>query len=241
MLDEILTAHGGLERWQSATALTAHATFGGLIRSRMPGNRMADVTVRVEMAEQRAVFSDFPTTGRRAVFDRGSVRIESDAGDVLESRENPRALFTGVSGLRRNLRWDALDATYFAGYAWWNYLTTPLLLTRDDVELVEGEPWRDGSETWRRLHAHFPAELHTHSPHQTFYVNPSGFIRRHDYTAQPVGRWARAAHYMAAHRVFGGLVFPTYRRVYPRGPRGQALPAPTLVALDIERVDVETR
>ena len=41
LLDEVLTAHGGLERWRAVTALTAHGRFGGLLRSRFPENRMA--------------------------------------------------------------------------------------------------------------------------------------------------------------------------------------------------------
>jgi Ca2+-binding RTX toxin-like protein len=42
LLDEALTAHGGLERWRAVTALTAHGRFGGLLRSRFPENRMAN-------------------------------------------------------------------------------------------------------------------------------------------------------------------------------------------------------
>jgi len=49
LLDEVFAAHGGLERWRAVTALTAHGTFGGLLRSRFPGNRMANVTVRVQL------------------------------------------------------------------------------------------------------------------------------------------------------------------------------------------------
>ena len=56
LLDEVLTTHGGLERWRAVTALTAHGRFGGLLRARFPENRMAKVTVRVQLAEQHAVF-----------------------------------------------------------------------------------------------------------------------------------------------------------------------------------------
>src|SRR4030088_3691596 len=71
LLDEVLAAHGGLERWRAVTALTAHGTFGGLLRSRFPGNRMANVTVRVQLAQQHAVFHGFPQEDQRAVFARG--------------------------------------------------------------------------------------------------------------------------------------------------------------------------
>jgi len=200
---------------------------------------MANVSLQMDPAEQHITFDAFPASGRRAIFDAGDVRIESSDGEVLQSRHHARAMFTGLSSLRRNLRWDALDATYFAGYAWWNYLSTPLLLTRSGVEVHEGELWQERGETWRRMEARFPPGLHTHSAHQTFYVDASGLIRRHDYVAEPIGRWARAAHYCDDHSEFDGLVFPMRRRVYPIGPGGRAFPRPTLVALDIEHIDIE--
>jgi len=239
LLDEVLAAHGGLERWQSVNALTAHGRFGGLLSSRFPGNRMASVTVRVHLAQQYAVFQDFPNVDRRAVFDRGEVRIETPEGDVVESRPDARAAFAGLSGLRRNVRWDALDVAYFTGYAWWNYLTTPFLLTRDGVTVTEGDTRSESGEQWRRLEVSFPPNVHTHSRQQTFHVDSVGLIRRHDYVAEPVGRWARAAHYCSNHQPSAGLVFPMRRRVQPRVPGGRVLRHPTLVALDIDKIEVE--
>lgn len=239
LLDEVLAAHGGLQRWRAVTALTARGRFGGLLRARFPGNRMANITVRVQSETQHAVFDGFPHDHQRAVFDHGDVRIETRDGELIEARSNARAAFTGLSGLRRNLRWDALDATYFAGYAWWNYLCTPLLLTREGITMAEGDIWLEAGERWRRLEVTFPAAIHTHSQRQTFYVDASGLIRRHDYVAEPIGRWAHAAHYGTDHREFFGLVIPTRRRVCPQGPRGRSLPHPILVALDIDEIEVE--
>jgi hypothetical protein len=96
------------------------------------------------------VAEPFPRDGERGVFEPGAARIETADGEVLESRSDPRPRFFGLTGLRRKLRWDAVDSAYFAGYAMWNYLTTPLLLTRDGVAVAEGEPWEAGGET-RRL------------------------------------------------------------------------------------------
>jgi len=240
LLDEVLAASGGLERWRAVTAIAAHGAFGGLLRSRFPGNRMAAVTVRVQLARQHATFDGFPHADLRAIFDRGDVRIETRDGALLDSRRDARAAFAGLGGLRRNLRWDALDATYFAGYAWWNYLATPILLAREGVTVADGGVWREAGDRWRRLEVRFPAGLHTHSPRQTLYVDAAGLIRRHDYTARPVGRWAHAAHYCSDHRRIDGLVFPARRRVRPRGPGGRSLAHPVLVALDLDRIEVET-
>ena len=142
----------------------------------------------------------FPEDGQRGVFERGRARIETDAGDVIASRADPRPAFFGRAGLRRNLRWDALDSAYFAGYAIWNYLTAPLLLTRDGVQVSEGDAWEKEGESWRRLEADFPEGLDTHSRRQTLLHRRQGRLRRHDYVAEVVGGWARAAHNCADTR-----------------------------------------
>ncbi|MGE2816262.1 hypothetical protein ACQI5H_14150 [Mycobacterium heidelbergense] len=240
LLDEVVAAHGGIDRWRAVKALTAHARFSGLLRSRFPGNRMANVHVRIQLAEQHTVFHGFPQEDQRTVFDRGDVRVETRDGELITARRNARAAFAGLSGLRRNIRWDALDATYFAGYAWWNYLCAPLLLTREGVTVSEGATWPEAGEQWRRLEVSFPSDIHTHSRRQTFYVDAAGLIRRHDYVARPIGRWARAVHYCNDHRNFEGLVLPTRRQARPQGPRGRSLPYPILVALDIDQIEVET-
>jgi hypothetical protein len=142
--------------------------------------------------------------------------------------------------LRRNLRWDALDAAYFAGYAWWNYLNAPYLLAREQVRVREIEPWRQaGGETWRRLEAHFPDDLDTHSPRQVFYYDADLRLRRHDYVAEVVGGWARAAHMSADHVEVGGLVLPTRRWVRPIGLGNRPLGFPTLVSLMLSEIEVE--
>jgi hypothetical protein len=239
LLDEVLEAHGGADRWRAARTVSARVRSGGLLlRTRAAGNRFADYRVEVETARPRAVADPFPRDGERGVFELGAARIETADGEVLESRSDPRSRFFGLAGVRRNLRWDALDSAYFAGYAMWNYLTTPLLLTRDGVEVAEGEPWEADGEPWRRLEARFPADLDTHSEAQTFYFDDRGMLRRHDYVPEVIGRWARAAHMCAEHVESGGLVFPTRRWVRPIGPRNRSLGFPTMVSLSLSEIEV---
>ena len=240
LLDEVLEAHGGLDRWRAARTITARVRTGGLlIRTRVPGNRFADYRLTVDVHEPRAVLDPFPMEGQRGLFDHGEARIETVDGEVLESRPDPRTAFSGIAGLRRNVRWDALDSTYFAGYAMWNYLTTPLLFTREGIDVSEGEPWAEDGEQWRRLDATFPSDLDTHSPRQTFYFDARGVLRRHDYVAEVVGRFAHAGHYCDEHVRAGGLVFPTKRWVRPVGPRNRSLHFPTLVRLELSELHTE--
>ncbi|XGU21559.1 hypothetical protein ACETU7_18250 [Rhodococcus sp. 3Y1] len=109
----------------------------------------------------------------------------------------------------------------------WNYLNAPLLLARDDITVTEAEPWQESGQQWRRLQATFAPAIDTHCRQQTFYVDNGGLIRRHDFVAEPVGSWAKAALYCDQHREFDGLTFPlddvcsreAQAAAFPRGRR----------------------
>ena len=240
LLDEVLEAHGGLERWRAARTVRARVRSGGfLIRTRVPGNRFADYRLTVEVQEPRAVMDPFPRTGQRGVFERGRVRIEGEAGDVLASRDDPRAAFFGRAGLRRNLRWDALDSTYFAGYAMWNYLTTPLLLTRDGVRVDEGERWRGGAGNGGASRSISPRASTRTRARQSSTSTRGAASAATTTSAEVVGGWARAAHHCAEHAQAGGLVFPTRRWVRPIGPGNRVAPWPTLVWIELAALQVQ--
>lgn len=238
LLEKVLAAYGGVERWHSISSIRASGHVSGLLPRRFPGTKLANVTFGIHTAAQRTMIGGFPQDGKQAVFEDGEVRIQTDDGEPVASRSNPRAAFFGLQGIRRNFRWDPLDTAYFAGYASWNYLTAPFLLTGDSVQVSEGKPWTEDGETWHRLHAEFPAGFHTHSAYQTFYIDSGGLIRRHDFVAETVGRWASAALYCDDHRQVDGLTFAHQRCILPRGPGNRSLPKPTLLTLTFDTIEV---
>lgn len=242
LVDEVIEAHGGRDAWTRAARIRLRARSGGLLlRTRARRDAFREVDIDVEIGAVGATASPYPRAGLRGVFAAGGVRIETDGGAIVASREDPRRCFFGRPGLRRNLRWDDLDLVYFAGYAWWNYLNHPLLLARDGVLVGEAEPLRRGGETWRRLDVTFPPGLDTHSRNQAFFYDEELRLRRHDYVAEVVGRWARAAHLCDRHRQVDGLLVPTRRRVHPLTPGGRVAPYPVLVALDLTEIEVVPR
>ena len=155
LLEEAIAAHGGREAWESAAAVTARLHTGGLaLAMKGAGERFESYEARVSMTEPRTVIT--PYDGGRGVFEGDSVRLETPDGELVERRDDMRRRFPGV---RRRIRWDALDALYFGGYALWNYFTTPLFLTQARCR-----------EDGRRIHATFPDGVPTHSRRQTFQL-----------------------------------------------------------------------
>lgn len=226
-LTRILDAHGGLDNWRSLAAVELKISASGFLfkAKHVPPQRHVQLTISTRRPE--VVLHDYPETGKRTVL-HGSDRIEiCDPGSaVIESRSRPRDSF-GLG--RRTLYWDAMDFAYFSGYAMWNYINLPFLITEPGF-IVEESPVADGTT---RLTVGFPPGLPTHCPTQVLYFDATGRLTRHDYTAQVVGSWARAVHLCANYQQFGRLWLPTRRRVYPKGPLNRPLPAPTLVAIDI--------
>ena len=227
-----VAGHGGLDLWESANEVRVQISSGGLaFASKLQGHAVRNVEARVATRGQHVIFTPYPARGQRGVLEEdGTVRVETDAGELVEARENARAAFRD---LRHKLWWDRLDILYFATYAIWTYVSTPFVFTRDGYRVVELDPWVEDGEQWRRVAVTFPEHVHTHCREQVFYVDVNGLIRRHDYTAEPIGGWAKAAHYCTAHRSFDGLVVPTRRRVYPRKANNHRRIGPLLVWIEV--------
>jgi hypothetical protein len=234
LLDRALEAHGGGERFQSAGEIVADIASGGFaFAMKLQRGALARFEGRISTGEPRSVLSPYPRPGQRGVMERGAVRIETDAGEVVAERSDPRPAF---QGLRRQLWWDDLDLLNFAGYALWNYLTTPFCFMRPGFEVAEIEPWTEDGRRWRRLHVRFPADVPTHSREQVFYFDEAGRLMRLDYTAEVFGSWAKAAHYCFDHERFDGILLPTRRRVFPRRRDNRPRPRPTLVWIEVSGV-----
>ena len=220
-----LDAYGGEERWRNAAAVECRLSAHGWAFRLKMRRAMKELAIRATLALPYVVTQDWPKRGQRAIVDGpGEVRIETDAGERVASRANPRRYFPGG---RRTFRWDDLDMAYFGGYAAWNYLTFPALLLREDIA------WSEVSET--TLEARFPESLPTHSPVQRFHIDgESGLLRQHDYTAEVFGGWAKAANVVEEHGEWEGIPYPSRRKVTPRKGDGTPRAFPLLVGIEIK-------
>jgi hypothetical protein len=218
-----LEAYRVIENWTGAARIEAVVSTSGLLFL-MKGHRpFRRISVSLDIAFPRVRFQPVDSSGFVAVLDGGTARIETEGGHLIAERPEARRYFRGF---RRQFYWDRLDHAYFSGYALWNYLTFPALLLREDIA------WRETSSGV--MEARFPDTLPTHCPVQQFIFDPgTGLLRQHDYTAEVIGSWARAANVVLAHRDWAGIPYPAHRRVTPLRPDGRPRPFPTLVDITV--------
>lgn len=231
VLDRAIAAAGGRPLWSETAAIEVTLDVGGAAWPMRMHRRPGRFTARVETARQRVEFLSLPRGEQTGLFEDGDVSVLDPGGSVAAVRRNARAAF---GDLRHKFRWDDLDLLYFSGYALWNYICTPFMFERPGFELTELEPWENKGERLTPLAVTFPDDLHTHSREQVFHYTDTGLLRRHDYTAEPFGGWARAAHRCVAHRTFDGYTMPVRRRVQPKLPGGAIAPLPVIVSIRVE-------
>lgn len=218
LAEEIAAAHGGAERWR----------------------RFAEVHVRFSARGLAFWFK-----GQPAMLSAVSGRFGTAIQSVALRGESPRpwsyaadSSFALLSDVRRLMagrrpRWTMADTAIFAATAMWTYLNLPFMLL-DPTFGLELLP-SDGRKL-RRLRVRFPPALATHSTIQVLHVDGDGLIRRHDYTARGIGRWAAGSQLLDRYQDFGGILFATRRQVTPR-LRGYRCPGPTLVAIEIQELN----
>jgi hypothetical protein len=233
LLDRLVEAHGGLQRWNELQTVTAHLAQGGAVWA-LKGQQgvLDDVFITAKLHEERESHYPFGAAGRRSVFTPERVAIETDDGTVVEALDQPRASFAGHTV---ETPWTTLQLAYFVGTAMWTYLAQPFAFTMPGFETAELEPWQENGEQWRRLRVSWPGHLATHSTEQTVYVGDDGLIRREDYDVDIMGG-ATGAHYMSGYTQVDGIMLPTGHRIFPRTPEGQALTDQLLVSIDLSEI-----
>jgi hypothetical protein len=233
LLERVIKAHGGLDRWGAVKSIAVDAIISGQLLEAKGFPEHLFTRIEIDTAALHTTLTPYGGVGRRGVFTPDRIWIETLDGTLVEERLNPRAAFAGHV---RATKWDELHRLYFLGYALWNYLTTPFLLAQPGFELEELAPHQEDGEAWRVLRVRFPATVPTHCDEQLFYFSAEGMLKRFDYVTDIAG--GVAAHYPYDPKTIDGIVFPTRRRVVQRKPEGPKLTGITGVYLDFLKIQV---
>jgi hypothetical protein len=234
LLDLVLEAHGGLERWREVESIDLRLTMGGPFAAvKQQPHGLPDVLVRVSAHTPRTRISPFPYSGSRGIFQPGKAWIENTQGDVTSQLEPPRDSFQGHELLTP---WSDLQFLYFVGYAFRTYFTMPFVLIENGVKVQEEALHQENDESWRVLKVIFPPGMDVHCPVQKFYFDERGYLVRNDYFTEVSP--GTAAHYIYDHKNFDGFIFPTHRRVVMREGDRAFVSRSSIFILDIHDVFV---
>jgi hypothetical protein len=211
LVQELFERYGGLTRWRTVRHVDVALSAGGLAFA-LKGQRSAlhKLRARVNPARQEVTLDGFPAPGMVGRFSGDRVCIaRKDTGAAIE-RIHPRHHF---SDARRMIWWDSLDLLYFTGYALWHYVCFPFVLATPGtvVREVDAGPHTD----LRCLEATYPPALHAHSRINRYYLDADLLLRRHHYTAEVIGAFAKAAHLCSGYVDTGDFPVATLRTVLP--------------------------
>ena len=229
LLDLVLQAHGGVDRWRTFKEVTASFVSGGGLMP-MKGINVPPTPLEgtATIHHESTVISPFGKSDQRMVFTPELVVVETTSGSIVEERLNPRAAFDGHT---LTTPWDLLHRAYFNGYARWTYLNTPFLLAMPG--------WLEADEVWWGLRARFPDRIASHSKQQDFYFDEDFLLRRHDYSLEIAGG-VPVAQYVYDIVEAQGFRFPSRRRAYVRGPELKAINDLLLISIDLSNFRLMT-
>ena len=233
LLDAVLAAHGGLDRWRRFGTVEATIVSGGKLWE-LKGQPQDPTPRRMTVALQRewASVQPFGAPDQRSDFTPDRIAIEKLDGQVVAERRSPRESFTGHE---LTTPWDPLQRAYFNGYALWTYLTTPFFMTLPGFRVTEIAPVEHDGERWHGLQAQFPDSVASHSRLQEFYFDSHFLLRRHDYRVDVAGGFS-AIQYVYDMVEADGIKLPTKRRAYRCDTDGRLLPDELMVSIDLSEI-----
>ena len=236
LLNAVIAAHGGLERWRKFEIVEATIISGGKLWE-IKGQPQDPTPRRMTVALHRewASVQPFGAPDQKTDFTPQRIAIEKLDGRVVAERVNPRQSFAGHELMTP---WDPLQRAYFNGYALWTYLTTPFFMALSGFTVTELDSIEDNGERWFGLQAHFPDRFASHSQTQEFYFGSDFLLRRHDYRVDVAGGFA-AVQYVYDMVEAGGIKLPSKRRAYRCDADGQLMPDELMVSIDLADIHLK--
>jgi hypothetical protein len=234
LLQTVITAAGGMEKWNSLKEVRAHLQVVGAIwEIKGSPEVFKDVYFYADIHNQIAGFENFPQEGQYTTFEPNLITIRESSGEIIDKSVNPRESFNGYTW---DAKWNLLQLLYFSNYAFWTYLTLPFNFTLPGYEAEEIASYNDGSEILRRLKITTPDVIAAHNKSMIFYFGQNGLLKRIDYEPDIIGS-IPSTQIVSDYREFNGIMSPTKRRIYMRNEDLTYNSEPVLVAVDVKSID----
>jgi len=110
LLDLTVAAHGGLDRFNQLKTLSVHdSTSGALWSLKGQEGALGNTRLTVDLHREHVSYVPFKLANQRTDFTPERVVVETNEGEVVEERINPRAAFAGHT---QETPWDNLHLHY---------------------------------------------------------------------------------------------------------------------------------
>ena len=233
LLDLVIVAHGGIEKWNSFKQISVTLLAEGEIwRLKDKTGMFSNGIYEADIHQQRSAYHSLTGPHKRSIWEPGYIAFKNADGDITEELSDPRKSFDG-QGFESP--WNDLQPHYFCNYAWWTYFTAPFSFSLPGFQTRELDPWQQDGETWRRLEVTFPDNIETHNKVQVFYFDRHYLLKRHDY-APDILQSVPSSQYVWNYKEFSGIMIPTTRRIYLRNPDSGFNPEQVMVSIDVADV-----
>jgi hypothetical protein len=91
-----IEAHGGLERWKRFSTVSIDGLNGGFLwGAKGKAGVIGDVTVTVDLRNEKVSHWPFGSPNRRSRFEPQRVALEDETGNVVKELLQPRSSFKG--------------------------------------------------------------------------------------------------------------------------------------------------
>jgi hypothetical protein len=223
LAQKTIAIYGGIDHWNSFEYIEAEVSVSGFAFKMK--KRPFFEHAKIRMAIHRP-YSELTPIGERkdvtGILDGKDVYLKGGNGTILEERKDARLNFP-------KRKWDDLDMSYFANYAFWNYFAFPHLLMDSTID------WTQTSDNM--LKATFPDNIPTHSREQEFVFDTlNGRLIQHNYVVDIIGKWAKAAHVTQKHEDMNKFLIATKRIVTPKKRNGKPRKRPVLIDITIHNL-----
>ena len=213
LLDRVLEAHGGLGRWGEVHSLLARVSMGGLgFFSRLRVAPLDNVEATVSSSWPSIALGDWPRPGQTGYCQPSRAWILDEDGTLVAERCAPGTTFRSLTHW---LWWDDLDVLYYCGNIVWQTLCLPFIIAREGCDVRELPPLENDEDRLHRLAVIYPADIPALRRDHVYYADPTGLLRRVEFTPRFAGPALPASQYFGGYETVAGFNCATRHRIYP--------------------------
>lgn len=219
LLDSVIEAHGGANRWDEFSDLVTDVDVTGRLCEQEGWSRLVlQSRLLISLRNQRTIV--LLTEGRgRIILETNRLLHMDGTGSHVEMISDPGK---NISHAQPGFKWDVLRTAYLLGNVIRHSVTAPFVYACPGFVTEEVAPWNEDGEVWQVLRVTFPEAIAVPSRVQYAYYGPDGLLRRLRNTVPLLGGIS-LVEYVASYGEINGIRIPLSKDVFACDSAGHKL------------------